>query len=207
MQIMIADDHPLFAEGLKNLLQAEDFNIVAIVNDGFKAVEVAYEKKPDLIMMDIKMPGQDGIEATKKIKSKLPDTVIIMLTSFEEDDSLFKAIRAGASGYLLKSLNGEELIESLHELENGKNPFSPGLEECLFNRLRNLNDQSSDDEQLSEKQLEIIRFVSEGYTYKEIADELYLSEVTIKYHMNQIKKKLSLKNRAQVISYAKRYLL
>lgn len=207
MQIMIADDHPLFAEGLKNLLQAEDFNIVAIVNNGFEAVEVACEEKPDLIMMDIKMPGQDGIEATKKIKNKLPNTVIIMLTSFEEDDSLFKAIRAGASGYLLKSLNGEELIESLHQLEKGKNPFSPGLEECLFNKIRNSDNKNADDEKLSNKQLEVIKFVSEGFTYKEIADKLYLSEVTIKYHMNQIKKKLALKNRAQVISYAKRYLL
>ncbi|MGM0603390.1 MAG: response regulator transcription factor [Bacillota bacterium] len=207
MQIMIADDHPLFAEGLRNLLETENFEIAAVVNDGEKAVKTALEKKPDLIMMDIKMPKLNGIEATYKIKNKLPDTVILILTSFEEDDSLFKAIRAGASGYLLKSLNGEELIKSLHELENGKNPFSPGLEECLFNKFRNYNEAPPIDIELSERQMEIINLVSDGYTYKEVAEELFLSEATIKYHMNQIKEKLSMKNRAQVISYAKRYLL
>ncbi len=210
MQIMIADDHPLFAKGLKNLLTSENFDIVGVVKNGKKAVEEALKKRPDVILMDIKMPDLDGIKATKKIKDELPETSIIILTSFEEEDSLFKAIKAGASGYLLKSLDGEELIESLKEIARGKNPFSPGLEDCLLNEFRQ-SDQEEDNArsnvELTERQLEVIKLVSNGFTYQEVANQLFLSERTIKYHMEQIKEKLSYKNKAQVIAYAKSHLL
>lgn len=218
VKIMIADDHPLFADGLKNLLEVEDFEITGIVKDGEKAVEMALEKRPDVILMDIQMPDVDGIEATEKIKKEVPKTRILILTSFEEEDNLFKAIKAGASGYLLKSLDGEELVESLKEIEKGKNPFSPGLEDSLLDEFRKSeqragknkesnkeNDKTKEDVELTERQLEVIKLVGEGLTYQEVADELYLSERTIKYHMEQIKKKLFLKNKAEVIAYAKSY--
>jgi len=210
VNILIADDHPLFAEGLKNLISAEGFNIVGIVEDGKKAYKMAVIKKPDVILMDIKMPSLNGIEATRKIKSELKDTKIIILTSFEEEDSLLKAIKAGASGYLLKSLDGEELIDSLKEIKRGKNPFSPGLEDLVLNEIRDSDVQSQSVEQesrieLTQRQLEIAKLVSRGLKYKEIAEELFLSERTIKYHMKQIKESLSLNSQAQVISYVKKY--
>lgn len=196
MKIMIADDHPLYAEGLKNLFKANDFAISAVVNNGDEAVKVALNKEPDLIFMDIEMPGLDGIEATRQIKAKLPETKVLILTSFEEDDSLIKAIKAGASGYLLKSLDGEELINSLKELEKGKNPFAPGLGECLLDEIRQSDDKEKykgqnlpSNSNLSETQVEVIKLLVKGYTYQGIGEALFLSERTIKYHMEEIKKK------------------
>src|SRR5690554_1406853 len=165
MRILIADDHPLFAEGLKNLLSANDFEIVDIVEDGERVGEVALEKKPDIILMDIEMPVINGIDATRRIKEQLPEINIIILTSFEEEDSLIKAVKAGASGYLLKSLDGEELIASLTEFKQGKNPFSPGLEGLLLNEIRKTGNNNHDndynrdkgkdrDQVLSDRQLE-----------------------------------------------------
>ncbi len=213
VKIMIADDHPLFIEGLTNLLQAQDFiEVVNAVNNGQRAVEEALKNKPDVILMDIGMPVLNGIEATRQIKKELPEVRIIILTSFEEEDNLFKAIKAGASGYLIKSLDGEELIRSLSDLQEGKNPFSAGLGDCILNKVKRDMSvyeamSSGSREELTERQLDVIKLLVKGLTYNEIGEELFVSERTIKYHMEQIKKKLSLKTQAQVISYAKNYLL
>jgi DNA-binding NarL/FixJ family response regulator len=207
MRILIADDHPLFVEGLTNLLHSNDFEIVGVVKDGGKAVESALKEKPDLILMDIGMPGVNGIEATRQIKNRLSELKIIILTSFEEEDSLIKAIKAGASGYLLKSLDGEELIKSLREIEEGKNPFSPGLGDYLLNKIRQVDDDYLKNNLLSDRQVDVIRLLCKGLTYQEIGDRLFLSERTIKYHMEQIKDKLALKTQAQVIAYAKDRLM
>ncbi|MFW5991685.1 MAG: response regulator [Halanaerobiaceae bacterium] len=230
MRIMIADDHPLFAEGLRNLLRSNEFEIVEIVKDGENAIETACREKPDVILMDIGMPVINGIEATCRIKEKLNEVKIIILTSFEEEESLIRAVKAGASGYLLKSLDGKELIEGLRELEKGKNPFSPGLEDFLLNTIRQTDPINGDDnknhknnngeefdnknkqyeklkcepeEIFSDRQLQVIRLLVKGFTYQEIGDRLFLSERTIKYHMEQIKKKLDLKTQAQVIACAR----
>lgn len=207
---MIADDHPLYTEGLKNFL-SEDFEITGIVEDGEKAVEEALNKRPDVILMDIKMPGIDGIEATRLIKKRLPEVKIIILTSFEEEDSLIKAIKAGASGYLIKSLDGDQLIKSLKKMEEGKNPFSPGLEDYLLNEIRNNNNQENTEvvggkNYLTGRQLEVIRLLVRELTYQEIAEKLYLSERTIKYHMKKIKEKLGVKTRREVIKYTREEL-
>ncbi len=210
---MIADDHPLFAEGLKNLIDSQDFNIVGIVKDGEEAVEKALSHKPDLIFMDIDMPIIDGIEATKRIKASLPGVKIIMLTSFEEDNSLFKAIKAGASGYLLKSLDAEELIRSLTDIKAGKNPFSAGLEDCLLNEIQDNLDtddmsgkkkqKCNNGELLTKRQIDVLKYIVKGLTYREIGKELFISERTIKYHIEQIKDRLELKTQSQVIAFAK----
>jgi|SRR5690554_1149463 len=217
MRILIADDHPLFAEGLRNLLSANDFEIVDIVKDGERAVKIALEEKPEVILMDIKMPVINGIEATRRIKGQLPEVNIIILTSFEEEDSLIKAIKAGASGYLLKSLDGEELIAGLKEFKRGKKPFSPGLEGLLLDEIRRLgnkngdkgygSDKGKDKEQtLSERQMEVIKLLAEGLTYQEIGKRLFISERTIKYHIEQIKERLGLKTQAQIIAYVRENL-
>ncbi len=205
MKILIVDDHPLFVEGLKNLLQTQDFNIVGTADNGKEALLKSIEKKPDIILMDIGMPEINGIEATRIIKEKMPDVKIIILTSFEEEDSLFKAIKAGASGYLLKSLDGDDLIKSLNDLSEGKNPFSPGLD-CIIDSLENATLENKEDviidKSLTLRQIEVIKLVAKGLTYQEIAKVLFVSERTIKYHVEQIKEKLNLKNQAHLIAYA-----
>ncbi|MFW6237736.1 MAG: response regulator [Halanaerobiales bacterium] len=227
MKIIIADDHPLYKEGLINLLQAEGFEIVASVDNGEVAVRETLAQEPDLVLMDISMPVIDGIEATRRIRAELPDIKIIILTSFEEEDSLIKAIKAGASGYLLKSIDGEELIESLYEIKKGKNPFSSGLEDCLLRRFQagsglpeveqksrkgktevgigdeNIVKQEITADVLTERQQDVVRLLVEGLTYREIGEKLFLSESTIKYHMERIKERLGLNTQAQVIAYIK----
>ncbi len=204
MRVMIADDHPLFAEGLRNLLASNDFELVEIVRNGKKVIEEALKERPDVILMDIEMPIVNGIEATRQIKEKAPEIQIIILTSFEEEDSLFKAIKVGASGYLLKSLDGGELVQSLREIEQGKRPFSPGLEEYLLGEIRDTNKKVENS--LTERQLEVIKLLVKGFTYQEIGSQLFLSERTIKYHMEQIKERLALNSQAQVIAYARNKL-
>lgn len=207
---MIADDHPLYAEGLKNLLSSNNFEVSRVVDNGEKAVETALQEKPDVVFMDIEMPVLSGIEATRQIKEKLADTKIIILTSFEEGDSLIKAIKAGASGYLLKSLDGEELVRSLRELDKGKNPFSPGLEEYLLDEIRKKENNEEKAEEvtdvLSDTQVEVIRLLIKGFTYQQIGEKIFLSERTIKYHIEQIKERTGLKTQGQLIAYGKEML-
>lgn len=202
MRILIADDHPLYTEGLKNFLE-DDFEITGIVEDGKTAVKEALSSKPDVILMDIKMPVIDGIEATRLIKEELPDSKIIILTSFEREDSIIKAIEAGASGYLLKSLDGDQLIQNLKEMEQGKSPFSPGLEGFLLQNIRKSGDAETEKEEkkFTARQIDVIKLLVKGYTYKEIAGQLYLSERTVKYHMKKIKEKLGVETRRDVIKY------
>jgi len=206
MRIMIADDHPLYVEALDNLLRA-DFEIVSKVDNGSKAVTEAHEKRPDVILMDINMPILNGIEATRKILSELPEIKIIILTSFEERENLFRAIKAGATGYLLKNLDGKEIIEGLLELEKGKNPFAPGLEACILQEFQHnypegMNGANELEDKLNDRQIEVLELVAQGLPYREIGQRLFLSERTIKYHMEKIKENLNLKTQEQVIALA-----
>lgn len=206
MRIMIADDHPLYVEALDNLLRA-DFEIVSKVDNGSKAVTEAHEKRPDVILMDINMPILNGIEATRTILSELPEIKIIILTSFEERENLFRAIKAGATGYLLKNLDGKEIIEGLLELEKGKNPFAPGLEACILQEFQHnypegMNGANELEDKLNDRQIEVLELVAQGLTYREIGQRLFLSERTIKYHMEKIKENLNLKTQEQVIALA-----
>ncbi|HKM42656.1 MAG TPA: response regulator transcription factor, partial [Limnochordia bacterium] len=202
--IMIADDHSLYVEGLKNLLQ-EDFDIVSVVSTGLAAVEEARRSKPDVILMDINMPGLDGIAATRQIMAEQPGIRILMLTSFAETDTLFRAIRAGAVGYLLKNLKDTEIISGLQELQQGRNPFSPGLENKILQEFRL---QSVDSPLnpvrflLNERQIEVLELVAQGLEYAEVGKLLFISERTVKYHVAQIKESLQLSNHAQVVAWA-----
>ncbi|MFW6306894.1 MAG: response regulator [Bacillota bacterium] len=202
MKVMIADDHPLYTEGLKNFLE-EDFEIAGIVENGEAAVKEALNTRPDVILMDIRMPIIDGIEATRRIKEKLPDSKIIILTSFEREDSIIKAIKAGASGYLLKSLDGDQLIQNLKDMEQGNNPFVSGLKESLLRNIRESGDceNKKEENNFTARQLDVIKLLVKGYTYMEIAEKLYVSESTIKYHMKKIKHKLGVGTRRDVIKY------
>lgn len=206
MRIMIADDHPLYVEALDNLLRA-DFEIVSKVDNGSKAVTEAHAKRPDVILMDINMPILNGIEATRTILSELPEIKIIILTSFEERENLFRAIKAGATGYLLKNLDGKEIIEGLLELEKGKNPFAPGLEACILQEFQHnypegMNGANELEDKLNDRQIEVLELVAQGLTYREIGQRLFLSERTIKYHVEKIKENLNLKTQEQIIALA-----
>lgn len=206
MRLMLVDDHPLFLEGLKYLLETYGIDVAGIAKNGMEALEQARVLSPDIILMDIKMPECSGIDALKLIKAEMPDIKIVMLTTSDEDEDVFNAIKNGASGYLLKNTNARELVGMLNDLDKGEIPISPDIASQLINEFISTNRPSHNEQrmQLTERQLEILEMVAKGITYKEVGDTLGLTERTVKYHMGRIIELLHLENRAQVIAYAAR---
>jgi two-component system NarL family response regulator len=211
MRILLADDHPLFLDGLKNLLTARGVQVVGTAHDGLEALEKARRLRPEVILMDIQMPRCDGLCATRLITAELPEIKIVMLTMSSDDDDLFEAIKSGACGYLLKTQDTEEFFTHLKGLEHGEPPLSPGLAARILREFgrHHLASGSREPEPvgkdfLTSRELEVLTLVSQGLTYKEVGASLSLSERTIKYHMGEIIARLHLENRAQVVEYARR---
>jgi DNA-binding NarL/FixJ family response regulator len=211
MNIVLVDDHALFLEGLRNLLEAGGYPVLGVAHDGRKALELARELHPDVILMDIRMPIMDGLTATRLIKTELPQTQIVILTTSAEEADLFEAIKSGANGYLLKNMLANELFNFLAGLERGEAPISRELSSSLlreFSRQAGALEHSPSNGRppvnLTGRQREILELVSRGMTYKEIAEFLDMSEHTVKYHMREILHRLHLKNREQVVTYAMR---
>jgi len=220
-RILLVDDNRLLLEGLVNLLAAYGIEVVGTAGDGNQAVEQAQKLHPDLILMDVRMPHCDGLEATRRIKAILPEIKIVMLTTSAEDDDLFESIKSGAIGYLIKSISGGAFIEALRGVEQGIPPFSPGLASRLLSEFKRLaevgevkNKKNEDaeldeigrqvvkEDQLTERQTDVLRLVASGLTYKEVGRQLALSERTVRYHMAKIMELLHMEYRSQVISYA-----
>lgn len=210
MKVLLVDDHPLFLEGLRNLLAARGIEVVGTANDGLEALEKARALRPDLILMDVQMPRCDGLAATRLIKAEIPDVQIVMLTISEEDEDFFEALKSGASGYLLKSLDAEKFFELLSGLERGEAPLSPGLAARILEEFARSAGgagpatEAGNVADLTPGQIEVLTLVAQGMTYREVGEALCLSERTVKYHMGQILKRLHLQNRAEVIAYAGR---
>jgi DNA-binding NarL/FixJ family response regulator len=217
MRVLLVDDNRLLIEGLSNLLAAHGIEVAGMAKDGLEGIALVSSLKPDLILMDIRMPHCNGLEATRRIKAQQPEMKIVMLTTSAEDDDLFEAIKSGACGYLIKSMSGEAFIEALHGLEEGIPPFSPGLAAKLLGEFARLSAgetrisgdaetrRSGDGERkelLTERQSEVLQLVAAGLTYKEVGLKLALSERTVRYHMSEIMERLHLEHRAQVIAYA-----
>lgn len=210
MRVLLADDHPLFLDGLKTLLSGRGVQVVSTARDGFEALEKARREHPDVILMDIQMPRCDGLTATRLIKAELPEIKIVILTMSDEDDDLFTAIKSGASGYLLKTQDTEDFFARLMELSRGEAPLSRGLAARLLDFMGGQAGAPAQDQEAPEGSLltgreqEVLALAARGLTYKEVAAQLCLSERTIKYHMGEIIARLHLANRAQVVEYAKR---
>ncbi len=209
MKILLVDDHALFLEGLENLLRSRGFNIVGAARNGEQALEQARALRPDVILMDIRMPHCDGLTATRLIKAELPEIQIVMLTTSNEDQDLFEAIKSGASGYLLKSLEGEPFFEMLNGLARGEAPLTRDLaarvlKEFAAQAQRPVEAASQPAPSLTAREQQILSLAAQGMTYKEVAQALNLSDHTVKYHMGEILRLLQLKNREQAIAYARR---
>lgn len=212
MKLMLVDDHPLFLEGLKYLLETYGISVVGTAQNGREALVKARVLRPDTILMDIRMPECGGVDALKLIKAELSDIRVVMLTTSDEDEDLFDAVKYGASGYLLKNTNAKELIAMLSDLENGEPPLSPGLAARLLREFRRTSGgerrsslytlDGKKKENLSERQLQVLEMVAKGISYKEAGEALGLTERTVKYHMGRILELLHLENRSQVIAYA-----
>ncbi|MGI5971433.1 MAG: response regulator [Oscillospiraceae bacterium] len=207
MKLMLVDDHPLFLEGLQYLLETYGITVAGVANNGREALLKARIIRPEIILMDIKMPVCGGLDALRLIKAEIPEIKIIMLTMSDEDEDLLQAVRYGASGYLLKNINADELIDALNDIEKGYVNLSPDFAAKLFSGYKNESGDtaaSSDikADELTGRQLEVLKMAARGIPYKDIGKALGLSERTIKYHMGRILELLHLENRAQVIAYA-----
>jgi DNA-binding NarL/FixJ family response regulator len=213
MRVLLADDHALFLEGLKNLLTMNGIQVVGSAHNGLEAVEKALQLRPDIVLMDIRMPGLDGIAATRLIKAERPEVKVVMLTTSSEEMDLLEAIKSGACGYLLKSLEAAPFMAYLKGIERGEAAISRELAGVLIKEIVSRENfgrpgsETSGEAGLTTRQVEILQLVAQGLPYKEIAERLSLSEHTIKYHMGEIFQRLHLKNREQVVAYAMRHRL
>ncbi|MBI4259443.1 MAG: response regulator transcription factor [Actinobacteria bacterium] len=205
MRVLLADDHALFRAGIASLLRAWDIEVVGQAGDGQEALEQARRLRPDVILMDIAMPGSSGLEATRLIKAEMPEVQIVMVTVSHDDKDLFEAIKSGARGYLLKDMSGEDFGEMLSAIAAGEAPLSPGLATKIlkeFARDPREQPRRHAEEDLTEREREVLSLVSSGATNREIAGALYISEHTVSFHMKNILAKLHLKNRAQAVAFA-----
>ncbi len=204
MNVMLVDDHPLFLEGLGNLMASRGFTVVGKARDGIDAVEMARRLRPDLILMDIQMPRLDGLKAVRMIKTELPDTRVVMLTMSEDDEDLFEALKNGACGYVLKTQDADVFFSLLSEAARGEAVLSPGLTTRIVREFaRRPASENGPLPNLTSRQLQVLTLVAKGHTYREVGERLFLSERTIKYHMGEILTHLHMENRAQAIAFAK----
>lgn len=209
-RILVVDDHEVVRLGLRTLLSNQpDFVVVDEAASADEAVEKSLQHNPDVVVMDIRMPGKNGIEACREIKSQLPEAQIIMLTSYAEDEMLFDAISAGAAGYVLKQGGGEELVRAVRRVAEGDALLDPAVTQRVLARVREATrqEQAAAFKDLTEQELRVLGLVSHGYTNKEIAKELFLGEGTVRNYVSSILSKLSLTNRAEAAAYAVRHNL
>ncbi|WP_188399915.1 response regulator transcription factor [Sporomusa sp. GT1] len=209
MRVLLVDDHALFLDGLKNLLIANDIDVVGMAMSMDEALTKSKELLPDVILMDVQMPEGGGIEATQRIKTEFPEVKVVMLTVSQNDQHLFEAIKAGACGYLLKGMPRKQFLELLIGLNSGQSPLSPGIAMKVLNEFARLQRERETDSIIADKtallsprQLEILRLVAQGLTYKEVGEKMYFTEATVKYHMGEITQRLHLENRTQAIAFA-----
>jgi DNA-binding NarL/FixJ family response regulator len=205
MRVLVADDHSLFRDGIVSLLEAAGFDVVGQAGDGRAAVEMALRLRPDLVLMDITMPQMTGLEALRLIKAELQETQVVMLTVSDDNADLFEAVKAGAQGYLLKNLNASEFLEMLAGLEHGEAALTRKTAARLIEGFADLSRPRSEPlDSLTQREIEIVRLVAEGLSNKAIAQALFVSENTIKYHMKNILQKLGVQNRTEAATYALR---
>jgi len=204
-KIIIVDDHEVVRLGLKSLLdQYPQYEVVSEAESASQAVQLAHDLQPDIILMDIRLPGKSGIDACEEIKSEFPEMQVIMLTSYAEDEMLFSAIKAGASGYVLKQINSEGLIQSLEAVERGEGSLDPAVTQRVFQEVRKAvrEEEAASFASLSQQEKMVLKLVSEGKTNKEIAQNLFLGEGTVRNYVSSILSKLSVSNRAEAAAYA-----
>ena len=210
IRVLLVDDHHLFREGLATILNAQaDFEVVGEARDGLEAVVKARQLAPDMILMDVGMPGCDGLEATQRIRNEGSDATIVMLTMRDEDEKLFQAIRCGAQGYLLKSIRSVEMLDLLRGAVRGEAAITPALGGRMLEEFRRVSQQpiehsSAESTALTAREKDVLSLVAEGATNQEIASTLHVSIHTVKSHMRKILAKLHLDRRYEAASFALR---
>jgi len=210
IRVVIVDDHALFRRGLDLVLSEEpDIKVVGEAADGIEAVHRAEEMAPDVVVMDVRMPRSTGIEAARRIRERLPDTKVIMLTVSDSEEDLYASVKAGASGYLLKEISIEELADAVRAVARGHSLISPSMASKLLTEFNALVQQAEERHRsflpsLTDRELDVLKLVAKGLSNREISEELYISENTVKNHVRNILEKLHLHSRMEAVVYAMR---
>ncbi len=206
VRVLLADDHALFRDGIASLLATRSYEVVGQASSGAEAVRLADELKPDLILMDIRMPGQNGLAATRLIKASQPNSRIVILTVSEDDADLFEAIKSGAAGYLPKSLQASQFFELIGAVLRGEAGLTPELASKILHEFARTAEPAAESgpDDLTPREREVLGLVAQGATNAEVAASLVVSENTVKFHMKNILQKLHARNRAEVVAFALR---
>jgi DNA-binding NarL/FixJ family response regulator len=204
-RILLVDDHEVVRLGLRSLLeQHPNFEVVAEAATAREAIEKTDQHKPEVVVMDIRLKGGSGIEACQEITVAHPDTKVIMLTSYAEDEMLFSAIRAGAAGYVLKQIGGDDLVRAIEAVGRGEALLDPAVTQRVFQEVRKAarEEEASAFADLTQQEMHVLHLVSEGRTNRQIAEMLYLGEGTVRNYVSSILSKLNVRNRAEAAAYA-----
>ncbi len=210
LRVLVVDDHALFRRGLELVLSQEtDVEVVGEATDGVEAVEAADELSPDVVLMDVRMPRASGIDAARKIRERLPATKILMLTVSDDERDLYEAILAGANGYLLKEVSIEEVADAVRAVARGHSLISPSMASKLLTEFNELARRAEDRRlatapRLTAREIEVLKLVAKGLSNREIAEELFIAENTVKNHIRNILEKLGLHSRMEAVVYAMR---
>lgn len=209
IRVLLCDDQDIVLEGLQTILKAEPgIEVVGVAQEGSQAIELVPQVQPDVVLMDLKMPGMNGIQATRKIREQYPQVRVLVLTTYDADEWVFDAIRGGASGYLLKDTPRDELIEAIKGTAAGKTHVDPNVAGKLFTHItqsRPAMPETSIGETLSDREREVLRLMTRGFSNADIAQELFLSEGTVKNYVSSIFTKLGVSDRTQAAVIALRY--
>jgi DNA-binding NarL/FixJ family response regulator len=201
---LLADDHALFRDGIASLLTAWGFDVVGQAANGLEALQQARQLQPELVLMDIRMPVCGGLEATRLIKTEMPQVKVVILTVSEDEEDLFEAIKSGAEGYILKNVRGDEFGELITGIARGEAPIHRHLATKLLQEFARQAARTAPapEDELTARELDVLRLVATGRTNKEVAQDLAIGAETVKTHLKNIMQKLHLRNRAQVMAYA-----
>jgi DNA-binding NarL/FixJ family response regulator len=203
IRILIADDHPVVREGLITMIKREsDFKVIAEATNGVEAVKKAKELKPDVVLMDLRMPELDGVEAIRQISSAEPDIKFIILTTYSDDDYIFRGIEVGARAYLLKDAPREDLFKAIRAVYRGESLIQPVIASKVLDRFAELSRHAQAPELLSGRELEVLRLMAKGDANKEIAAQLHITDSTVKTHISSIFQKLNAKDRTEAVIQA-----
>lgn len=206
IKVLIADDHAVVREGTRRILnQEEDIEVVSEASDGEEAVRLAKQYKPDVAIIDISMPKMDGIEATRQIKALYPEMVVLILSAYDDDQFVFSLLEAGAAGYLLKSVHGQELVDAIRAVYAGESVLHPSIAKKVlskFARTPGKTVEENPEELLSKREIDVLKLVTRGLSNKEIADDLCLSIRTVQGHVGNIFNKLRVSSRTEAVVHA-----